>query len=47
MILNKQPLKTCQCDFEIALNDIAIKRARTVKYLGLSFDNNLKWTSIQ
>ena len=45
MILNKQPLKTCQCNFGIALNDITINRAHTVKYLGLFIDNNVKWTS--
>ena len=44
MILNKQPLKTCQCNFRIALNDITINRAHTVKYLGLFIDDNLKWT---
>ena len=44
MILNKQLLKTCQCNFGIALNDIAINRAHTVEYLGLFVDDNLKWT---
>ena len=45
MILKKQPLKTCQCNFRIARNDITINRAHTVKYLGLFIDDNLKWTS--
>ena len=45
MTINKQPLKTCQCNFKIALNGITINRARTVKYLGLFIDDNLKWTS--
>ena len=45
MILKKQPLKTCQCNFRIALNDTTINRTHTVKYLGLFIDDNLKWTS--
>ena len=45
MLINKQPLKTCQCNFEIVLNGITINRAHTVKYLGLFIDDNLKWTS--
>ena len=42
IIINKKPLKTCQCNFGIALDDITINRAQTVKYLGLFIDNNLK-----
>ena len=45
MITNKQLLKTCQCNFGIAFNDIAINRAHTVKYLGLFIDGNPKWMS--
>ena len=45
MLINKQPLKTCQCNFKIALNGITINRAHTVKYLGLFIDDNLKWRS--
>ena len=45
MIINKQSLETCQCNFKIALNRITINRAQTVKYLGLFVDDNLKWTS--
>ena len=45
MIINKQLLKTCQSNFRIALNDITINRAHTVKYLGGFIDDNLKWTS--
>ena len=45
MIINQQPLKTCQCNFKIALNGITINRAYTVKYLGLFIDDNLKWKS--
>ena len=44
MIVNKQPLKTLRCNFGIALNDITINRAHTVKYLGPFIDDNLKWT---
>ena len=35
MIMNKQPLKTCQRNFGIAINDITINRAHAVKYFGL------------
>ena len=42
IIINKKPHKTCQCNFGIALDDITINRAHTVKYLGLFIDNNLK-----
>ena len=45
MIINKQLLKTCKCNFKIALNGITINSAHTVKYLGLFIDDNLKWTS--
>ena len=45
MIINRQPLKTCRCNFKIALNGITINRAHAVKYLGLFIDDNLKWTS--
>ena len=45
MIINKQLLKTCQCNFKIALNGITSNKAHTVKYLGLFIDDNLKWTS--
>ena len=45
MLINKQPLKTCHCNFKVALNDITINRVHTVKYLGLFIDDNLKWTS--
>ena len=44
LLINKQPLKTCQCNFKIVLNGITINRAHTVKYLGLFIDDNLKWT---
>ena len=44
MIINKQPLKTSQCNFGIALNGITIDRAHTVKYLGLFIVDNLKRT---
>ena len=44
MIINKQPLKTSQCNFRIALNGITIDRAHTVKYLGLFIVDNLKRT---
>ena len=39
MLINKQPLKTCECNFKIAVNGITINRAHTVKYLGLFNDN--------
>ena len=45
MIINKQPLKTCQSNFGKALDRITITRAHTVKYLGLFIDDNLKKTS--
>ena len=45
MLINKQPLKTCHCNFKVALNGITINRAHTVKYLGLFIDDNPKWTS--
>ena len=45
IIINKQPLKTCECNFKIALNVITINKAHTVKYVGLFIDDNLKWTS--
>ena len=45
IIINKQPLKPCQCNFRIAPNGITINRAHSVKYLGLFIDDNLKWTS--
>ena len=45
MLINKQPLKICQCNFKIDLNGIIINREHTVKYLGLFIDDNLKWTS--
>ena len=45
MIINKQPLKTCLCNFKIALNGTTSNRAHTVKYLWLFIDNNLKWMS--
>ena len=43
MVINKLPLKICQCHFRIALNGIIIDRAHAVKYLGLFIDCNLKW----
>ena len=43
--MKKQPLKTCQCNFRIALNSITINGMHTVKYLGLFIDDNLKWMS--
>ena len=45
IILNKQPLETCQYDFKIALYDITVNRAHAVKYLGLFIDSNFKWRS--
>ena len=45
IIVNKQPRKTCQCNFRIALNGVTINRAHIVKYLGLFIHDNLKWTS--
>ena len=42
-ILNKQHFKTCKCNFGIALNDITIYRADTVKHRGLFMCQTVKY----
>ena len=44
MIFNKQPHKTCHFDLKLYINNISIQRVNSFKYLGVIFDDKLKWT---
>ena len=45
MVINKYPHKSINASFNLNLNDIALKRVETIKYLGISIDNTLTWPS--
>ena len=45
MVINKHSHKSVSASFNLNLNDIALKRVETIKYLGISIDETLTWTS--
>ena len=45
MVINKYPHKSVSARFNLNLNDIALKQVKTIKYLGISIDETLTWTS--
>ena len=45
MVINKYPHKSVIASFNLNLNDMARKRVETIKYLGISIDKTLTWTS--
>ena len=44
LLFDKQLNRSCSTNFNVSLNSIKIKRIRTVKYLGIYFDENLNWS---
>ena len=44
MIVNGNPKKTVDDNFKLILNNSALIRASSVKYLGLHIDENLNWS---
>ena len=45
MVINKYPHKSISASFNLNLNGIALKRVETIKYLGISINKTLIWTS--
>ena len=45
MVINKYPHKSVSASFKLNLNDIALKQVKTIKYLKISIDETLTWTS--
>ena len=45
MVIKKYPQKSVSASFSLNLNDIALKRVKTIKYLGISIDETLTWSS--
>ena len=43
-LFDKQLNRSCSTNFNVSLNSIKIKRIRSVKYLGVYFDENLNWS---
>ena len=44
-VINKYPHKSVSARFNLNLNDIALKRIETIKYLEISIDETLTWSS--
>ena len=44
MVINKYPHKSVSARFNSNLNDIALKRVETIKYLGILIDETLTWS---
>ena len=44
MLINKQPYSCYNSDITLSLRSFALKRERTVQYLGLYIDDCIKWS---
>ena len=44
LLFDKQLNRSSSTNFNVSLNSIKIKRIRSVKYLGIYFDENLNWS---
>ena len=45
MVINKYLHKSVSSSFNLNLNETALKRVKTIKYLGISIDETLTWSS--
>ena len=43
MIINKQPAKTVDIDFNLTTNGVSVEKVHSVKYLGVVIDDKLTW----
>ena len=43
LVINKYPHIPVHSDFKITINNIELKRSKTIKYLGLWLDETINW----